>query len=93
MIMHVKTLGCKIIRLELELSDTFSVVKSKIYEKEGIEPCLQRLVLSGGEVLDDSETISELKISKRNLKNEGIIYLILRLREPELHNVTFSKKI
>ena len=32
MIMHVKTLGCKIIRLELELSDTFSVVKSKIQE-------------------------------------------------------------
>ena len=58
---------------ELKPSDTFSVVKSKIHEKEGIEQCLQRLVMLGGEVLQDSETVSE-----RNMEN---VYLILRSQE------------
>jgi len=55
----------KTITLEVEPSDAIEIVKTLIYDTEGVPPCKQRLLLDG-KLLRDGRTLSDYNILKES---------------------------
>ena len=68
----VKTLTGKTITLEVEQTDSFEAIKTKIQEKESIPPDQQALFYNGS-YMPEGKTLSDYNIQK-----ESLIYLSLR---------------
>lgn len=70
----VKTLAGKTIILEAESTDTIAALKQQIYEKQGIEIDLQRLIFQGKQLQDDRF------VSDYSLVDESTLHLVMRLK-------------
>jgi len=73
MIIFIRTLTGSIFALDAKSSNTITVIKGKIRDKQGIPTDRQRLVI-GREELEDDRTLCDY-----NIKNESVIYLVLKL--------------
>ncbi|KAK9058721.1 hypothetical protein SSX86_023563 [Deinandra increscens subsp. villosa] len=62
------------ITMDVKSSDTIYRLKVKIYEREGVRPCEQRLIWNGKQLLD------EPTLADYNIPNKSTVHLVLRLR-------------
>ncbi|KAJ5077459.1 polyubiquitin 14 [Anaeramoeba ignava] len=72
----VKTLTGKTITIEINPTDTIEYLKERIYDKEVIAICDQRLIFAGKH-LENEKTLKEY-----NIKRESTIHIVLRLAPP-----------
>jgi ubiquitin len=68
----VKLKSGRVLTLEVECSVQVRAVKQRIYEKEGVEPSLQRIIFAGKELADE-RTLADYDIQK-----ESTLHLIVR---------------
>ena len=71
----IKTLTGKTLTIVVRKDDTVENLKSKIQDKEGIPPDVQRLIYGAKQLLDDARTLSDYDISK-----DATVHLLVRLR-------------
>ncbi len=70
----IKTLDGKTITLEVQATDTIESIKTKIEDREGIEPDRQRLLFVGKQ-LENGRTFEEYGI-----QTESTIHLVVTLK-------------
>mgnify|MGYP003765255063 CR=1 FL=1 len=71
----VKTLSARTFDFEFERETTILAIKSKIQEKEGVDPNQQRLIYSGTQ-LKDEDTLDSIGYAEKR----GFIHMVLMLR-------------
>ena len=80
-IIFVKNLNNKTFIIDVELSDSIEIVKSKIEDREGVPPNLQRLLFKERQLECGRMTLTECKI-----QSESILYLVHSFSVTELGN-------
>jgi hypothetical protein len=81
-VIFVHTLTGKRLKLDVFSSDTISMVKQKIQDREGNPPEYQRLIFAGAQV-DDERTLAECRIGE-----EATVHLVMTLRGGMFHAST-----
>jgi ubiquitin len=72
---RIKSRTGKTITLDVELSDSIAIIKSKIEDVSGIPPCEQRLVFAGKQ-LENNRILSDYHIQQ-----DSTIHVVRRLRD------------
>ncbi|KAJ5077460.1 polyubiquitin-b [Anaeramoeba ignava] len=62
----VKTLTGKTITIEINPTDTIEYLKERIYDKEGIPICEQRLIFAGKNLNENEKTVNDYNIEKQS---------------------------